>query len=186
MAGVIDINASDKMCRFIRFCNAFNIQLLTFVDTPGYLPGVAQESGGIIRHGAKVLFAYAAATVPKLTIITRKAYGGAYIAMCSKSLGADRSFAWPTAEIAVMGADGAVPLLYRRDIEAAEDKAAKTAELKAEYEDLFNNAYAAASLGMIDDIIPPAETRKVLGLALEALLNKRVNRPPKKHGNMPC
>lgn len=185
MAGVLDINASDKASRFIRFCNAFNIPLVSFVDVPGYLPGVAQEHGGIIRHGAKLLFAYSAMTTPKITVITRKAYGGAYLAMCSKSLSADRTCAWPTAEIAVMGAEGAVPIIFRKEIDAAEDKAARRQELLSEYRAKFNNPYQAASKGMIDDVITPRETRRYIAMALAALRNKRDLRPPKKHGLMP-
>jgi len=185
LAGALDINASDKASRFIRFCNAFNIPLVTFVDVPGFLPGVEQENGGIIRHGAKMLFAYSAATVPKLTVVLRKAYGGAYLAMCSKDLGADRVAAWPTAEIAVMGAEGATEIVFRREIEAAKDKAAKRAELIGHYRDTFANPYVSAGRRLVDDIIEPAETRKYLGLALEALHTKRELRPPKKHGLIP-
>ena len=144
LAGVLDINASDKSARFVRFCNAFNIPLITFVDVPGFLPGVEQERGGIIRHGAKLLFAYSAATVPKITVVLRKAYGGAYIAMCCKDLGADRVIAWPTAEIAVMGAEGAAEIVFRREIDAAEDKAARRQELVDEYRETFSNPYVAA------------------------------------------
>jgi methylmalonyl-CoA carboxyltransferase large subunit len=185
MAGVLDINASDKGARFIRFCNAFNIPLLTFVDVPGYLPGVNQEHGGIIRHGAKLLFSYSAATVPKITVILRKAYGGAYLAMCSKSLGADRSCAWPGAEIAVMGADGAVGIIFRKEIDAAEDKAARRQEVLDDYKMKFSNPYQAASRGLIDDVILPHETRRYVVLALESLRTKRESRPAKKHGNIP-
>lgn len=185
MAGVLDINASDKASRFIRFCNAFNIPVVSFVDVPGYLPGVAQEHGGIIRHGAKLLFAYSATTTPKLTIVLRKAYGGAYLAMCSKSLGSDRSAAWPSAEIAVMGAEGAVPIIFRKEMDAAEDKNAKRQELIDDYRAQFNNPYQAASKGMIDDVIAPRETRKYLAMALASLRNKRELRPAKKHGLMP-
>jgi methylmalonyl-CoA carboxyltransferase large subunit len=185
LAGALDINASDKASRFIRFCNAFNIPLVTFVDVPGFLPGVAQEYGGIIRHGAKLLFAYSSATVPKITVIVRKAYGGAYLAMCGKDLGADRSFAWPTAEIAVMGAEGAADVVFRKEIEAAEDKAAKRKELIEKYRDTFANPYVAAGRRMVDDIIEPAETRRYLAMSLEALHTKRELRPPKKHGLIP-
>jgi len=185
MAGVLDINASDKGARFIRFCNAFNIPLVTFVDVPGFLPGVEQEYGGIIRHGAKLLFAYSAATVPKITIVLRKAYGGAYIAMCSKDLGADRVIAWPTAEIAVMGADGAAEIVFRHEIDAAEDKAAKRKELVQEYRDTFSNPFVAAGRRLVDDIIEPSETRKYLASALESLHAKRELRPSKKHGLIP-
>ncbi len=185
LAGALDINASDKAARFIRFCNAFNIPLVTFVDVPGFLPGVAQEYGGIIRHGAKMLFAYSAATVPKVTIILRKAYGGAYLAMCGKDLGADRSFAWPTAEIAVMGAEGAADVVFRKEIEAAQDQAARRKELIEEYRRTFANPYVAAGRRLVDDVIEPAETRRYLAMSLEALHTKRELRPPKKHGLIP-
>jgi methylmalonyl-CoA carboxyltransferase large subunit len=185
LAGAIDINASDKAARFIRFCNAFNIPLVTFVDVPGFMPGVQQEYGGIIRHGAKMLFAYSAATVPKLTVIVRKAYGGAYIAMCSKDLGADRSVAWPTAEIAVMGAEGAAEIVFRNEIAKAEDKKAKRSEVIELYRNAFANPYVAGARRLVDDIIEPAETRKYLAAALEALHTKRELRPPKKHGLIP-
>ncbi|WBT09461.1 acyl-CoA carboxylase subunit beta [Corynebacterium sp. SCR221107] len=182
MSGVLDINSSDKGSEFIRFCNAFNIPLVTFVDVPGFMPGVAQEHGGIIRHGAKMLYAYSAATVPKITIELRKSYGGAHLAMCSKDLGADRVFAWPTAEIAVMGAEGAVNVVFRKEIEAAEDKAAKREELIQLYKDTFSTPFMAASRGLVDDIIDPAETRLHIADALEVLTNKRETRPAKKHG----
>jgi methylmalonyl-CoA carboxyltransferase large subunit len=185
MAGVLDINASDKSARFVRFCNAFNIPLITFVDVPGFLPGVEQERGGIIRHGAKLLFAYSAATVPKITVVLRKAYGGAYIAMCCKDLGADRVVAWPTAEIAVMGAEGAAEIVFRREIDAAEDKGSRRAELVDEYREAFSNPYVAAGRRLVDDIIEPAETRKYLAEALESLHTKRELRPAKKHGLIP-
>jgi methylmalonyl-CoA carboxyltransferase 12S subunit len=185
LAGVLDINASDKSARFVRFCNAFNIPLLTFVDVPGFLPGVEQERGGIIRHGAKLLFAYSAATVPKITVVLRKAYGGAYIAMCSKGLGADRVLAWPTAEIAVMGADGAAEIVFRREIDAAHDQAARRKELVEEYRETFANPFVAAGRRLVDDIIDPAETRRHLALALEYLHGKRELRPQKKHGLIP-
>ena len=185
LAGVLDINASDKSARFVRFCNAFNIPLITFVDVPGFLPGVEQERGGIIRHGAKLLFAYSAATVPKLTVVLRKAYGGAYIAMCCKDLGADRVVAWPTAEIAVMGAEGAAEIVFRREIDAAEDKAGRRQELVDEYRETFSNPYVAAGRRLVDDIIDPADTRKVLAEALESLHTKRELRPGKKHGLIP-
>ncbi|HZL06004.1 MAG TPA: carboxyl transferase domain-containing protein, partial [Coriobacteriia bacterium] len=159
LSGVLDINASDKTARLIRFCNAFNIPLLTLVDVPGFMPGVQQEWDGIIRHGAKVLFAYSAATVPKVTIILRKAFGGGYIAMCSRDLGADRVFAWPSAEVAVMGAEGAAEIVFRRDIEAAEDQAAKRAELIDNYRETFANPYVAASRRLVDDIIEPSAAR---------------------------
>jgi methylmalonyl-CoA carboxyltransferase large subunit len=185
LAGVLDINASDKSARFVRFCNAFNIPLITFVDVPGFLPGVEQERGGIIRHGAKLLFAYSAATVPKITVVLRKAYGGAYIAMCCKDLGADRVIAWPTAEIAVMGAEGAAEIVFRREIDAAADKAGRRKELVDEYRETFSNPYVAAGRRLVDDIIDPADTRKVLAEALGALHTKRELRPGKKHGLIP-
>lgn len=185
LAGALDINASDKSSKFIRFCNAFNIPLVTFVDVPGFLPGVEQEYGGIIRHGAKMLFAYSAATVPKLTVVLRKAYGGAYLAMCGKDLGADRVVAWPTAEIAVMGAEGAAEIVFRREIDAASDKAGKRRELIETYRETFANPYVSAGRRLVDDIIEPAETRKYLAQALEALHTKRELRPPKKHGLIP-
>jgi methylmalonyl-CoA carboxyltransferase large subunit len=185
MAGALDIDASDKSARFVRFCNAFNIPLLTFVDVPGFLPGVEQERGGIIRHGAKLLFAYSAATVPKITVVLRKAYGGAYIAMCSRGLGADRVLAWPTAEIAVMGAEGAAEIVFRREIDSAEDKAARRRELVDAYRDTFSNPYVAAGRRLVDDIIEPAETRRVVARALESLHSKRELRPQKKHGLIP-
>jgi methylmalonyl-CoA carboxyltransferase large subunit len=185
LAGALDINASDKAARFIRFCNAFNIPLLTFVDVPGFLPGVEQEYGGIIRHGAKMLFAYSAATVPKLTVVLRKAYGGAYLAMCGKDLGADRVVAWPTAEIAVMGAEGAAEIVFRHEIETAKDKASRRKELIEEYRQTFATPYVSAGRRLVDDIIEPAETRKYLAVALESLHAKRELRPPKKHGLIP-
>ena len=185
LAGVLDINASDKAARFVRFCNAFNIPLVTFVDVPGFLPGVEQERGGIIRHGAKLLFAYSAATVPKITVVLRKAYGGAYIAMCSKGLGADRVIAWPTAEIAVMGAEGAAEIVFRREIDAAVDQAARRKELVDQYRETFATPYVAAGRRLVDAIIEPAETRKHLALALESLHGKRELRPQKKHGLIP-
>jgi methylmalonyl-CoA carboxyltransferase large subunit len=185
MAGVLDINASDKAARFIRFCNAFNIPLLTLADVPGFLPGVAQEYGGIIRHGAKMLFAYSAATVPKITVVLRKAYGGAYLAMCSRDLGADRVIAWPTAEIAVMGAEGAAEIVFRKEISEAADKVAKKKELIEKYRSAFATPYESAARRLVDDIIEPKETRRYLAMALEALHAKRELRPPKKHGLMP-
>ena len=184
-AGCLDIDASDKGSRFIRFCNAFNIPLVTLVDVPGFMPGVEQEYGGIIRHGAKLLFAYSAATVPKVTIILRKAYGGAYVAMCAKDLGADRCAAWPTAEIAVMGAEGAVDVVFRNEIEKADDKVAKRAELIETYRNTFSTPYVAAGRKMIDDVIEPAETRRYIALALASLVTKRDIRPAKKHGLIP-
>ncbi len=185
LAGALDIDASDKVARFVRFCNAFSLPLLTFVDVPGFLPGVEQEYGGIIRHGAKILFAYSAATVPKLTVVIRKAYGGAYIAMCCKDLGADRVVAWPTAEIAVMGAEGAAEIVFRREIDAAENHEEKRAELIEEYRSTFANPFVAAGRRLVDDVIEPAETRRYLAQALEALHAKREFRPPKKHGLIP-
>ena len=185
MAGALDIDASDKSARFVRFCNAFNIPLLTFVDVPGFLPGVEQERGGIIRHGAKLLFAYSAATVPKITVVMRKAYGGAYIAMCSRGLGADRVVAWPTAEIAVMGAEGAAEIVFRHEIDSAEDKVEKRRELVNEYRDTFSNPFVAAGRRLVDDIIEPSETRPYLARALESLHSKRELRPQKKHGLIP-
>jgi methylmalonyl-CoA carboxyltransferase large subunit len=184
-AGVLDINASNKASRFIRFCNAFNISLLTFVDVPGFLPGVQQEHGGIIRHGAKMLFAYSAATVPKVTVILRKCYGGAYLAMCGKDLGADRVFAWPTAEVAVMGAEGAAEIVFRKEIQEAGDKAAKRTELIERYREAFSNPYVAAGRRLVDSIIEPANTRHHLAQVFEYLHTKRELRPPKKHGLMP-
>jgi propionyl-CoA carboxylase beta chain len=184
-AGTLDIDSSDKAARFIRFCNIFNIPLVTLVDVPGFLPGVAQERGGIIRHGAKMLFAYAASTVPKITLILRKAYGGAYLAMCSSDMGADMVFAWPTAEIAVMGAEGATRILYKKQIESAADPKAKEQELRDDYRAKFASPYQAASLALITDVIEPSESRRVLGLALRNTLSKRETRPPKKHGNIP-
>jgi methylmalonyl-CoA carboxyltransferase large subunit len=185
MAGCLDINASDKASRFIRFCNAFNIPLVTLVDVPGFMPGLEQEYGGIIRHGAKLLFAYSAATVPKITIILRKAYGGAYVAMCAKDLGADRCAAWPTAEIAVMGAEGAVEVVFRNEINAADDKEAKRNELIDLYRETFSTPYVAAGRRMIDNVIEPAETRRYIALALDSLRMKRDMRPAKKHGLIP-
>ena len=185
LAGCLDINASDKATRFIRFCDSFNIPMLTIADVPGYLPGSQQEWGGIIRHGAKLLWCYSEATVPKMLLVTRKDYGGSYLAMCSKDLGADMAFAWPTAEIAVMGAAGAANIIHRKEIQSAEDSAAKRQEKITEYEDLFSNPYNAATRGYIDAVIAPSETRPRLIDALEALCNKRETRPPKKHGNIP-
>ncbi len=184
-AGVLDIDSSDKASRFIRFCNGFNIPLVTFVDVPGFLPGVKQEYGGIIRHGAKMLFAYGAATVPKLTVVVRKAYGGAYVAMCSKDMGADRVCAWPTAEIAVMGAEGAVNVLYRKQLAAADDPEAERAKLLEAYSEAFATPYAAAERGLVDDVIEPAETRAYLAANLQVLRAKRELRPQKKHGLIP-
>ncbi|MFN3076698.1 MAG: acyl-CoA carboxylase subunit beta [Alphaproteobacteria bacterium] len=185
MAGALDINASDKAARFVRFCNTFNIPLVTLVDVPGFMPGIEQERGGIIRHGAKMLFAYASATVPKITIILRKAYGGSYLAMCSQEMGADLVFAWPTAEIAVMGAEGAVNILYRSEIKEASDPKARHKELAAEYRAEFASPYLSASQGYITDVIEPGETRGIVALALRKTLNKRELRPAKKHGDIP-
>ncbi len=185
MAGTIDINASDKAARFIRFCDCFNIPLITFCDAPGFLPGVAQEHGGIIRHGAKMLYAYSEATVPKISLITRKAYGGAYIVMSSKSLRTDLNYAWPSAEIAVLGPEAAVNIVARKEIQAAEDPGAKRAELVKEYRAKFADPYVAASRGYIDDVIEPHETRPRLIRALRMLQNKQATIPPKKHGNIP-
>jgi len=185
LAGCLDVNASDKITRFIRFCDAFNIPLLTIADVPGYLPGKEQEWQGIIRHGAKVLWAYSEATVPKITLIIRKDYGGSYLAMCSKDLGADFVFAWPTAEIAVMGAEGATPVIFRKEIEAASDPEAKEQEKIQEYRDLLYNPYIAASRGYVDEVISPQESRPKIIRALEFLPAKREMRPPKKHGNIP-
>lgn len=184
-AGVLDIDSSDKAARFIRFCNAFNIPLLTFVDVPGFLPGVQQEYGGIIRHGAKMLFAYAASTVPKLTLVVRKAYGGAYLAMCAKSMGADLLCAWPSAEIAVMGAEGAVNVLYRKEIAEAEDADAERRNRIDEYKEQFANPMVAAGHGLVDEILEPADTRAYFASALEVLKAKRELRPQKKHGLIP-
>jgi propionyl-CoA carboxylase beta chain len=185
LAGVIDIDAADKIARFVRFCDAFNIPIVTFVDSPGFMPGVAQEHGGIIRHGAKIVYAYSEATVPKLTVVTRKAYGGAYIVMGSKYIRADLTFAWPTAEIAVMGAEGAVNVLYRKQLKKAEDPEEFRAHLVAEYKEKFAKPYAPAAAGHIDDILIPAETRPRLIAALELLRDKQVSRPARKHGNIP-
>ena len=185
MAGCLDINASDKATRFIRFCDAFNIPMLTIADMPGYLPGSDQEWGGIIRHGAKLLWCYSEATVPKLLLITRKDYGGSYIAMCSRHLGADMAFAWPSAEIAVMGAEGAANIIHAREIKNSDDPAAKRKEKIDEYNEQFSNPYCAASRGYVDAVIQPSETRPRLIDALEAMATKRESRPAKKHGNIP-
>jgi acetyl-CoA carboxylase carboxyltransferase component len=184
-AGCLDINASDKATRFIRFCDAFNVPLLTIADVPGYLPGKDQEWGGIIRHGAKLLWCYSEATVPKMLLVTRKDYGGSYLAMSSKDLGADMAVAWPTAEIAVMGAQGAANIIHRKTIKAADDPKKMRAEKIKEYENLFSNPYCAASRGYIDAVIEPSQTRSRLIESLELLCNKREIRPPKKHGNIP-
>jgi len=184
-AGVLDVNSSDKAARFVRFCDAFNIPIVTFTDVPGYLPGVGQEHSGIIRHGAKLLYAFSEATVPKINVIVRKAYGGAYIAMNSKHLGADMVFAWPTAEIAVMGPEGAANIIFKKDIAQAEDPIKFRAEKIQEYRDKFSNPYIAAARGYVDDVIEPARTRIHIASALEMLVSKRETRPSKKHGNIP-
>jgi acetyl-CoA carboxylase carboxyltransferase component len=185
MAGALDIDASNKAARFVRFCDAFNIPLVTFTDVPGYMPGVNQEHGGIIRNGAKLIWAFAEATVPKVTVITRKAYGGAYIVMSSKHLRGDVNYAWPTAEIAVMGPEGAVNVVFRKEVAEADDPDAKRQELVEEYREEFANPYIAAARGYIDDVIEPAETRPRIIEALKLLQNKRDTNPPKKHGNIP-
>ena len=185
LAGCLDIDASTKAARFVRFCDAFNIPLVTFVDVPGFLPGTEQEHGGIIRHGAKLLYAFSEASVPKLTVITRKAYGGAYDVMASKHIRADLNLAWPTAEIAVMGADGAVNIIFRKDIGEAEDPEKTHKELSDNYKDKFASPYVAAEMGYVDRVIFPRETRKELILGLERYGNKRENRPKRKHGNIP-
>jgi acetyl-CoA carboxylase carboxyltransferase component len=185
LAGCLDINSSDKGARFVRFCDCFNIPLITFEDVPGFLPGLGQEHGGIIRHGAKLLYAYCEATVPKITVITRKAYGGAYDVMSSKHIRGDLNYAWPTAEIAVMGPDGAVNILYRDEIAKAADPEAMRQKLTQEYRDHFANPYIAAARGYIDDVIEPHQTRAKLIAGLEMLQNKRDTNPPKKHGNIP-
>jgi acetyl-CoA carboxylase carboxyltransferase component len=185
LAGTLDIDSSEKASRFVRFCDAFNIPILTFVDVPGFLPGTQQEYGGIIRHGAKLLYAYAEATVPRMTVITRKAYGGAYLVMNSKHLRSDVSFAWPTAEIAVMGPDGAVNVVFRKEIEKAEDPSTRRRELIAEYQRKFANPYVAAEHGFVDDVIEPAETRPRLIKSLRVLASKRESVPARKHGNIP-
>jgi acetyl-CoA carboxylase carboxyltransferase component len=185
LAGCLDVNATDKITRFVRFCDAFNIPLLTIADVPGYLPGKDQEWSGIIRHGAKVLWAYSEATVPKITLIIRKGYGGSYLAMCSRDLGADFVFAWPTAEIAVMGAEGATPIIFRKEIDAAPDPKAREREKIQEYRDSLYNPYIAASRGYVDEVILPRDSRLKIISALELLSTKRETRPPKKHGNIP-
>ena len=185
LAGVLDINSSDKGARFVRFCDCFNIPIVTFEDVPGFLPGVGQEHGGIIRHGAKLLFAYCEATVPKITVITRKAYGGAYDVMSSKHVRGDINYAWPTAEIAVMGVDGAVNIVFKDDIEHAADPEARRQELVSDYQEKFANPYVAAARGYIDEVIEPRHTREKLIIALDMLKNKRDSNPPKKHGNIP-
>jgi propionyl-CoA carboxylase beta chain len=185
LAGVLDIDSSVKAARFVRTCDAFNVPLVTFVDVPGFLPGTAQEWGGIIRHGSKLLYAYCEATVPKLAVITRKAYGGAYDVMSSKHIRADFNFAWPTAEVAVMGPEGAVNIVFRRELEEADDPEARRAELIEDYRERFANPLVAAERGYVDDVIEPRRTRPVLIEALETSLGKRERRPPRKHGNIP-
>jgi acetyl-CoA carboxylase carboxyltransferase component len=185
LAGALDINASTKAARFVRYCDAFNLPLVTFVDVPGFLPGTAQEYGGIIRHGSKLLYAYSEATVPKLTVITRKAYGGAYCVMCSKHIRADYNAAWPTAEIAVMGPEGAVNIVFKRELERAADKVAERASLVNDYTERFANPYVAAERGYIDDVIEPGSTRRVLIGALKVALGKERRRAPRRHGNIP-
>lgn len=185
LAGGLDIDSSDKLSRFIRFCDCFNIPLITLVDVTGFFPGINQEHGGIIRHGAKILYAYSEATVPKITVILRKAYGGAYVALNSKAIGADLVYAWPSAEVAVMGPEGAANIIFSREIANSEDPAAKRAERIEEYRERFANPYVAAAHGMVDDVIDPRETRQKLKEALEMLQNKRESRPAKKHGNIP-
>ena len=185
LAGTLDINASVKGARFVRFCDAFNIPLITFEDVPGFLPGTQQEYGGIIKHGAKLLFAFAEATVPKITIITRKAYGGAYCVMASKHIRTDVNYAWPTAEIAVMGPEGAVDIVYKRELSKAENKEKARAEKIEEFRERFANPYIAAERGYVDAVIRPRETRKKLIQSLEMLQGKRDKNPPKKHGNIP-
>ncbi len=185
LAGTLDIDSSIKAARFVRFCDCFNLPLVTFVDVPGFLPGTSQEYSGIIRNGAKLLYAYSEATVPKTTVITRKAYGGAYDVMCSKHIGGDYNVAWPTAELAVMGPEGAVNIIFRKEIAGAKDRKSKNTELVTEYKRKFANPYIAAEVGYLDDVLEPAETRPKLISALRALLTKRESRPPKKHANMP-
>jgi acetyl-CoA carboxylase carboxyltransferase component len=185
LAGVLDIESSEKAARFVRTCDAFNIPLITFVDVPGFLPGVDQEYGGIIRHGAKLLYAYCESTVPRIQVITRKAYGGAYVVMNSKSIGADLAFAWPSAELAVMGPSGAVEILYRRELQTAADPVARRAELVDEYTERYANPYNAAERGYVDDVIDPAETRVKLIAGLKMLKSKREELPRRKHGNSP-
>ena len=186
LAGVLDIESSEKAARFVRTCDAFNIPLVTFVDVPGFLPGVDQEYGGIIRHGAKLLYAYCEATVPRIQVITRKAYGGAYVVMNSKSIGADLAFAWPSAELAVMGPQGAVEIVYRRELAEADDPVARRAELVEEYTERFANPYMAAERGYVDDVIDPADTRRQAHRGPRAMLrSKREELPQRKHGNVP-
>jgi acetyl-CoA carboxylase carboxyltransferase component len=185
LAGVLDIESSEKAARFVRTCDAFNVPLITFVDVPGFLPGVDQEYGGIIRHGAKLLYAYCESTVPRIQVVTRKAYGGAYVVMNSKSIGADLAFAWPSAELAVMGPQGAVEVVYRRELQQAADPEARKAELVEEYTEKFANPYEAAERGFVDDVIDPADTRSKLVAGLKLLESKREELPKRKHGNVP-
>jgi propionyl-CoA carboxylase beta chain len=185
LAGTLDIDSSEKASRFVRFCDAFNVPIVTFVDVPGFLPGTQQEFHGIIRHGAKLLYAFAEATVPRLTVITRKAYGGAYCVMASKHIRTDANFAWPTAEIAVMGPEGAVNVLYKRELDQAADPAAARAARVAEYRAKLANPFVAAGRGFIDEVIQPRQTRRKLVAALARFANKRDRNPPKKHGNIP-
>src|SRR5690606_6408592 len=185
IAGSLDVNSSDKAARFVRFCDAFNIPVITFTDVPGYLPGVDQEHNGIIRHGAKLLYAFSEATVPKINIIVRKAYGGAYIAMNSKHLGADMVLAWPTAEIAAMGPDGAANIIFKKASGKGDDPIAFRKEKIQEYRDKFSNPYIAAARGYVDDVIEPATTRQRIAGTLDMLSGKRETRPPRKHGNIP-
>jgi propionyl-CoA carboxylase beta chain len=185
LAGCLDIDASRKAARFVRFCDAFNLPIVTFVDVPGFLPGTAQEYGGIITHGSKLLYAFCEATVPKITVITRKAYGGAYVVMSSKHIRGDVNLAFPTAELAVMGPDGAVNIVFRKELQDARDPVARKDELVAEYRENFANPYKAAELGYIDAVIKPEETRPRIIQSLEMLASKRDSNPPKKHGNIP-
>ena len=185
LAGVLDIESSEKAARFVRTCDAFNIPLITFVDVPGFMPGTDQEYNGIIKHGAKLLYAYCEATVPRIQVITRKAYGGAYVVMNSKSIGCDLAFAWPSAELAVMGSAGAVEIVYRRELASADDPVARRAELTDEYAERYANPYQAAERGYVDDVIAPSETRRVLTRSLEMLSTKREKLPQRKHGNIP-
>jgi len=185
LAGVLDIDSSEKAARFVRTCDAFNVPIVTFVDVPGFMPGVDQEYGGIIRHGAKLLYAFCEATVPRICIITRKAYGGAYVVMNSKSIGADLAYAWPTAELAVMGSSGAVEIVYRRDLMSSDDPDTTRKQLTEDYEERYANPYIAAERGFIDDVIDPAETRRILSRSLDLLRGKREELPKRKHGNVP-
>jgi acetyl-CoA carboxylase carboxyltransferase component len=185
LAGVLDIDSSEKAARFVRTCDAFNIPIVTFVDVPGFMPGTDQEYGGIIRHGAKLLYAFCEATVPRISVVTRKAYGGAYVVMNSKSIGADLAYAWPTAELAVMGSAGAVEIVHRRDLMSADDPATLRKQLIEEYEEQYASPYIAAERGFIDDVIDPADTRRILARSLELLRSKREDLPKRKHGNVP-